>query len=104
MGALSEGLFESELFGHAKGAFTDAKETRVGRFQAASGGTLFLDELGNLSLPQQAKLLTALQNRQVIPVGSNTPVPVDIRLVSATNAPLAELAARGRFARTCSTG
>lgn len=97
LGALSEGLFESELFGHVKGAFTDAKETRVGRFQAASGGTLFLDELGNLSLPQQAKLLTALQNRQVTPVGSNTPVPVDIRLVSATNAPLAERAARGAF-------
>ena len=97
LGALSDGLFESELFGHVKGAFTDAKETRVGRFQAASGGTLFLDELGNLSLPQQAKLLTALQNRQVTPVGSNTPVPVDIRLVSATNAPLAERAARGAF-------
>lgn len=97
VGALSEGLFESELFGHVKGAFTDAKETRVGRFQAANGGTLFLDELGNLSLPQQAKLLTALQNRQVTPVGSNTPVPVDIRLVSATNAPLPELAARGAF-------
>ncbi|WP_139921747.1 sigma-54 dependent transcriptional regulator [Hymenobacter sp. DG01] len=97
VGALSEGLFESELFGHVKGAFTDARETRVGRFQAANGGTLFLDELGNLSLPQQAKLLTVLQNRQVTPVGSNAPVPVDIRLVSATNAPLAELAARGAF-------
>jgi two-component system, NtrC family, response regulator HydG len=95
--ALSEGLFESELFGHTKGAFTDAQASRVGRFQAATGGTLFLDEIGNIGLPQQAKLLTALQNRQVVPVGSNTPVPVDIRLLSATNAPLHALVARGAF-------
>ena len=95
--ALSEGLFESELFGHTKGAFTDAQASRVGRFEAATGGTLFLDEIGNIALPQQAKLLTALQNRQVVPVGSNTPVPVDIRLLSATNAPLHALVARGTF-------
>ncbi|WP_375436981.1 sigma-54-dependent transcriptional regulator [uncultured Hymenobacter sp.] len=97
LAAMSEGVFESELFGHKKGAFTDAREDRLGRFEAAGGGTLFLDEIGNISLPQQAKLLTALQNRQVIPVGSNTPVPVDIRLVSATNAPLYELAAHNQF-------
>jgi len=95
--ALSEGLFESELFGHTKGAFTDAQASRVGRFEAATGGTLFLDEIGNIGLPQQAKLLTALQNRQVVPVGSNAPVPVDIRLLSATNAPLHALVARGTF-------
>jgi two-component system response regulator HydG len=95
--ALSEGLFESELFGHLKGAFTDAQGSRVGRFEAASGGTLFLDEIGNIALTQQAKLLTALQNRQVVPVGSNAPVPVDIRLLSATNAPLHDLVARGAF-------
>jgi two-component system, NtrC family, response regulator HydG len=97
LAAMSEGIFESELFGHKKGSFTDAREDRVGRFEAASGGTLFLDEIGNISLPQQAKLLTALQNRQVIPLGSNVPVPVDIRLVSATNAPLYEMAARNQF-------
>lgn len=95
--ALSEGLFESELFGHTKGAFTDAQASRVGRFEAATGGTLFLDEIGNIGLSQQAKLLTALQNRQVVPVGSNTPVPVDIRLLSATNAPLHALVARSAF-------
>ncbi|NVO86189.1 sigma-54-dependent transcriptional regulator [Hymenobacter terrestris] len=95
--ALSEGLFESELFGHTKGAFTDAQASRMGRFEAANGGTLFLDEIGNIGLPQQAKLLTALQNRQVVPVGSNVPVPVDIRLLSATNAPLHALVARGTF-------
>ncbi|GAA4384015.1 sigma-54 dependent transcriptional regulator [Hymenobacter koreensis] len=97
LAAMSEGIFESELFGHKKGSFTDAREDRVGRFEAATGGTLFLDEIGNISLPQQAKLLTALQNRQVIPLGSNVPVPVDIRLISATNAPLYELAARNEF-------
>ncbi|MBF9141020.1 sigma-54-dependent transcriptional regulator [Hymenobacter properus] len=97
LAAMSEGIFESELFGHKRGAFTDAREDRQGRFTAASGGTLFLDEIGNISLAQQAKLLTALQNRQVIPVGSNAPVPIDIRLISATNAPLYELAARQQF-------
>ena len=97
LAAMSEGIFESELFGHKKGSFTDAREDRQGRFEAASGGTLFLDEIGNISLPQQAKLLTALQNRQVIPLGSNVPVPIDIRLVSATNVPIYELAAKNQF-------
>ena len=97
LAAMSEGIFESELFGHKKGSFTDAKDDRIGRFEAASTGTLFLDELGNISLPQQAKLLTALQNRQVIPLGTNVPVPIDIRLISATNAPIYELAARNQF-------
>ncbi|QJX47036.1 sigma-54-dependent Fis family transcriptional regulator [Hymenobacter taeanensis] len=97
LAAMSEGIFESELFGHKKGAFTDAREDRVGRFAAASGGTLFLDEIGNISLAQQAKLLTALQNREVIPLGSNAPQPIDIRLISATNAPLYELAAQRAF-------
>lgn len=97
VGALTETLFESELFGHKKGAFTDAREDRVGRFEAANGGTLFLDEIGNISLQQQAKLLSVLQNRQVIPLGSNTPIPIDIRLVCATNVPLADLANESRF-------
>ncbi len=97
VGALTESLFESELFGHKKGAFTDAREDRAGRFEAANGGTLFLDEIGNISLQQQAKLLSVLQNRQVIPVGSNTPIPVDIRLICATNVPLADLANENRF-------
>ena len=97
VGALTESLFESELFGHKKGAFTDAREDRAGRFEAANGGTLFLDEIGNISLQQQAKLLSVLQNRQVIPLGSNSPVPVDIRLVCATNVPLADLANESRF-------
>ncbi|QCR23593.1 sigma-54 dependent transcriptional regulator [Pontibacter sp. SGAir0037] len=95
--ALTDSLFESELFGYKKGAFTDAKEDRTGRFEAANGGTLFLDEIGNISPAMQAKLLTVLQNRQVVPLGSNQPVPVDIRLVSATNAPLYELAASNHF-------
>ena len=97
LGALSESLFESELFGHVKGAFTDAREDRPGRFEVASGGTLFLDEIGNLSLPLQAKLLTALQSRQVTRLGSNKPVPLDIRLISATNMPLHQMVAEGGF-------
>ncbi len=97
VGALTESLFESELFGHKRGAFTDAREDRQGRFESANGGTLFLDEIGNISLYQQAKLLSVLQNRQVIPLGSNTPLPVDIRLLCATNLPLSELANEGRF-------
>ena len=97
LGAISETLFESELFGHKKGAFTDAKEDRVGRFEAASGGTLFLDEIGNLSLPLQAKLLTVLQNRKVVRVGSNKPIEVDIRLVCATNMNLAKMVKEGTF-------
>lgn len=97
LGAIPEGLFESELFGHKKGAFTDAKEDRLGRFQAASGGTLFLDEIGNLPLSQQAKLLAALEQRQVVPVGSHKPAPIDVRLISATNMPLAQMVSDGRF-------
>ena len=95
--ALTDTLFESELFGFKKGAFTDAKEDRKGRFEAANGGTLFLDEIGNISPAMQAKLLTVLQNRQVVPLGSNTPVPIDIRLISATNEPIYELAAKNQF-------
>jgi DNA-binding NtrC family response regulator len=97
MGAIPETLFESELFGHMKGAFTDAKENRSGRFEMASGGTLFLDEIGNLHLPLQAKLLAALQNRTVIRVGSNTAVPIDIRLICATNMPIHEMVEDNRF-------
>lgn len=97
VGALTESLFESELFGHKKGAFTDAREDRQGRFEAAGGGTLFLDEIGNISLHQQAKLLSVLQNRQVIKLGTNEPVPIDIRLICATNVPLADLANESRF-------
>lgn len=97
IGALTETLFESELFGHKKGAYTDAKDDRIGRFEAANGGTLFLDEIGNISLQQQAKLLTALQNRQITRLGSNQPTPVDIRLICATNLPLNELANESRF-------
>ena len=99
VGALTESLFESELFGHKKGAFTDAREDRAGRFEAAHTGTLFLDEIGNISLRQQAKLLSALQNRQIIRLGTNEPISVDIRLVCATNLPLQELANETRFRR-----
>ena len=97
VGALTDSLFESELFGHKKGAFTDAREDRVGRFEMADKGTLFLDEIGNISLLQQSKLLTALQNRQIIRLGSNQSVEVDIRLVCATNIPLKGLADENRF-------
>ena len=97
VGALTETLFESELFGHKKGSFTGAGEERVGRFEAANGGTLFLDEIGNISMQQQAKLLSVLQNRQVSRVGSNEAVNIDIRLVCATNLSLAELANENRF-------
>ena len=97
MGSVTESLFESELFGHIKGAFTDAKSDRAGKFEAADKGTLFLDEIGNLSLTLQAKLLTALQLRQVTRVGSNTPVPVDIRIISATNKDLPESVKNGEF-------
>ncbi|RIJ33984.1 sigma-54-dependent transcriptional regulator [Pontibacter oryzae] len=97
LGAVSETLFESELFGHAKGAFTDAKEDRAGRLEAASGGTLFLDEIGNLSLALQAKLLTVLQSRQVIRLGTNKPRPIDIRLICATNMPLYDMVREGTF-------
>jgi len=97
VGALTESLFESELFGYRKGAFTDAREDREGRFEAANGGTLFLDEIGNISLHLQTKLLSVLQNRQVMRLGSNQPIPVDIRLICATNIPLEELANEARF-------
>ena len=88
LGAIPETLFESELFGHVKGAYTDAREDRSGRFEVASGGTLFLDEIGNLSLPLQAKLLSAIQNRVINRVGASRETPIDIRLISATNMPL----------------
>ena len=97
VGALTESLFESELFGHKKGAFTDAREDRIGRFEMANGGTLFLDEIGNISLHQQAKLLSVLQNRQITRIGSNEIIPIDIRLICATNVSLAELGNENRF-------
>jgi len=97
VGSLTETLFESELFGHKKGAFTDASEDREGRFESANGGTLFLDEIGNITLSQQAKLLAVLQNRQIARVGSNEYMPVDIRLICATNIPIHELANENRF-------
>lgn len=97
LGALSESLFESELFGHQKGAFTDATEDRTGRFEAASGGTLFLDEIGNLSLALQSKLLSVLQTRQIYRVGSNKPVEIDIRLICATNQPIKKMVNEGQF-------
>jgi DNA-binding NtrC family response regulator len=97
IGALTDTLFESELFGHKKGAFTDARDDRKGFIEAADHGTLFLDEIGNISLQQQAKLLSVLQNRQVIRLGTNTPIPIDIRLITATNIPFVELANEQRF-------
>lgn len=97
MGSITETLFESELFGHKKGAFTDAREDRIGRFEMANGGTLFLDEIGNLSLALQSKLLTVLQRREVTRVGTNKPVPVDIRLICATNMPLYKMVQEGKF-------
>jgi two-component system, NtrC family, response regulator HydG len=97
VGALTESLFESELFGYKKGAFTDAKEDRMGRFEAANGGTLFLDEIGNISLRQQAKLLSVLQNRTVTRLGSTEQIPIDMRLICATNLPLSLLADESRF-------
>ncbi|MBX3561020.1 MAG: sigma-54-dependent Fis family transcriptional regulator [Sphingomonas sp.] len=97
LGAVAETLFESELFGHVKGAFTDAQGDRIGRMQAADGGTLFLDEIGNLPLHLQPKLLTALEQRQIVPVGGNKPVPIDIRVIAATNCPPEQLADESRF-------
>lgn len=97
LGSITETLFESELFGHKKGAFTDAKEDRPGRFELANGGTLFLDEIGNLSMPLQAKLLTVIQNRRVSRVGANKETTVDIRLICATNMPLYEMVKENRF-------
>jgi len=97
MGAITETLFESEFFGHVKGAFTDAKTDRIGKIEAANNGTLFLDEIGNLSYTLQAKLLNVLQSRQIIRVGGNTPVAVDIRLICATNRNLAESVQKEEF-------
>jgi DNA-binding NtrC family response regulator len=97
LGSITETLFESELFGHKKGSFTDAKEDRPGRFEFANKGTLFLDEIGNLSMPLQAKLLTVLQNRKVSRVGSNKDTPIDIRVICATNMPLYDMVKENRF-------
>ena len=97
MGAVTETLFESELFGHKKGAFTDAHADRAGKFEAAHESTIFLDEIGNLPYHLQAKLLTVLQSRSVVRVGSNEPIPVDVRLICATNADLDERVAQGKF-------
>jgi DNA-binding NtrC family response regulator len=97
MGALSESLFESELFGHTKGSYTDAKEERIGKFETANKGTLFLDEIGNLPMPLQAKLLASLQNRTIFKLGSNIPVPIDIRLISASNRDLNIMVSEGLF-------
>jgi DNA-binding NtrC family response regulator len=97
LGAVAENLFESELFGHVKGAFTDARSDRIGRMQAADKGTLFLDEIGNMPLHMQPKLLTALEQRQIVPVGANKPVPIDIRVIAATNCPADRLSDESRF-------
>jgi transcriptional regulator with PAS, ATPase and Fis domain len=97
MGSIPETLFESELFGHVKGAFTDARENRKGKFELANGGTLFLDEISNLSLHSQSRLLKAIQSRKIVRVGSNIEVPVDIRLISATNCDLVNMVSEGRF-------
>lgn len=97
MGSLSESLFESEMFGHVKGAFTGARDERAGRFEAANGGTLFLDEIGNLSPASQSKLLAAIQNRSITRVGSNKSKEVDIRLISATNRNVKEMISNGEF-------
>lgn len=97
MGSLSETLFESELFGHVKGAFTDARETRQGKFEVAHKGTLFLDEIGNLSFHLQAKLLAAIENRTISRIGSNQVIPTDIRLICATNKNLEEMVQSGLF-------
>ena len=97
MGAISESLFESELFGHERGAFTDARESRLGKFEAANGSSLFMDEIGNLPLSLQAKLLTVLQNRNLMRIGSNKIIPIDIRLISATNKDIPEMIKEGAF-------
>ncbi|MFT4834165.1 MAG: two-component system response regulator HydG [Marinoscillum sp.] len=97
MGAITESLFESELFGHKKGSYTDAKEDRAGRFEIANNGTLFLDEIGNLNLPLQSKLLTSLQKREVTRIGSNHALPIDIRLICATNMPIYDMVGESTF-------
>lgn len=97
LGAISESLFESELFGFKKGAFTDAKEDRAGRFEAANHGTIFLDEIGNLSFALQSKLLSVIQNRKVVRLGTNREIPIDVRLICATNMPLYQMVNEGKF-------
>jgi two-component system response regulator HydG len=97
MGAITSSLFESELFGHEKGAFTDARDQRIGRFEIASGGTVFLDEIGNLTIDLQSKLLSVIQKKQITRVGSNREIPVDFRLICATNSPIFDLAQRNEF-------
>ena len=97
MGSIPETLIESELFGHVKGAFTDAREDRKGKFELAGNGTLFLDEISNLSIHSQSKLLNVLQSRKIVRVGSNREVPVDIRLICATNCDLIKMVSEGRF-------
>ncbi len=97
LGAITESLFESELFGYKKGAFTDAKEDRAGRFEVASKGTIFLDELGNLSHSLQSKLLSVLQSRKVVRLGSSKEIPIDVRVISATNMPLYQMVSEGKF-------
>lgn len=97
LGAISETLFESELFGFKKGAFTDAKEDRAGRFEAANKGSIFLDEIGNLSFPLQSKLLSVIQNRKVVRIGTNREIPVDVRLICATNMPLYQMVNDNKF-------
>lgn len=104
VGALSDSLFESELFGHKKGAFTDAKEDRIGRFESAKEGSLFLDEIGNIPIRLQSKLLSVLQNREIQAIGSNQKVPIDIRLITATNNNLFEMAQEGLFEKIFYTG
>jgi DNA-binding NtrC family response regulator len=97
LGSIPEQLFESELFGYEKGAFTDAKKEKPGRMEVAAGGTLFLDEIGNLSLPMQAKLLTAIEKREIVRLGATRTVPIDVRLITATNADIRAMVAEGRF-------
>ncbi len=97
LGAITESLFESELFGYKKGAFTDAKEDRAGRFEAANGGTIFLDEIGNLSYSLQSKLLSILQNRKVVRLGTHVEIPIDVRVICATNMSLYEMVEEGKF-------
>ncbi|MFH1213866.1 MAG: sigma-54 dependent transcriptional regulator [Candidatus Neomarinimicrobiota bacterium] len=97
LGAITETLFESELFGHVRGAFTDARQDRAGRFEIASGGTLFLDEIGNIPPAMQAKLLTVIQNREVVRLGSNETIPIDIRLICATNRPINQMVQDKQF-------
>lgn len=97
LGAIPETLFESELFGHVKGAFTDAKNNRSGKFESAHGGTLFLDEIGNIPMHLQAKLLHVIQQREVIRIGSNKVIPINIRLICATNANIDSMVEEGLF-------